>query len=50
MLLSSVAQRIAPGSMDLYHSLLIVTWAPLFFVEVYAFRTNLTNIRFVRKA
>ena len=44
ILLCIVAQLIAPGSLDLYHSLLIVTVASLFFVAVYAFRTNLTNI------
>ena len=35
---------ISPGAMSLYHCLLVVTFASLVFVAVYAYRSNLMNI------
>ena len=44
MLLCAVMGLIAPGAMDLYHCLLVVTFASLIIVAVYAYRSNLMNI------
>ena len=44
ILLCSLAGLIAPGSLDLHRSLLIVTLASLPLVALYAYRTQLSNI------
>ena len=44
ILLCILMALIAPGVLDFYHSLLIVTLLSLVFVIAYAIRTNLTNI------
>lgn len=42
--LNAVMRLIAPGAMDMYHCLLIITLASLILVTVYAFRTKLMHI------
>ena len=44
ILLCLVSQLVAPGVLDLYHALLIVTVLSLAAVAVYAFRANLSNV------
>ena len=44
ILLCLTAALVAPGRLDIYHSLLIVTLLSLVFVAVYAYRSNLRNI------
>ncbi len=44
ILLCIIMACIAPGILDIYHSLLIVTILSLIFVVIYAFRANLRNI------
>ncbi len=44
ILLHAAMRIIAPGAMDLYRCLLVVTLLSLVGVAIYAFRTNLTNI------
>jgi len=44
ILLCLVMSLIAPGVLDIYHSLLIVTILSLGFVAAYAYRSNLRNI------
>ena len=44
ILLCLVMGLIAPGTLDLYHSLLTTTLAAVVFAAVYAYRSNLANI------
>lgn len=44
ILLCAAAALIAPGKLDLYHSLLIVSLLSIVGVSVYAYRSNLRNI------
>ena len=44
ILLCLVMALIAPGTLDLYHSLLTTTLAAVVFAAVYAYRSNLANI------
>ena len=44
ILLCLVMALIAPGTLDLYHSLLTTTLAAMVFAAVYAYRSNLANI------
>lgn len=44
ILLCLVMALISPGTLDLYHSLLIMTLAAVLFAAGYAYRSNLTNI------
>ena len=44
ILLCLIMALISPGTLDLYHSLLLMTLAAVAFAAVYAYRSQLTNI------